>query len=88
MGSKISRKRGDKTYLYYVYYDNDGRRIEEYCGAEADPESKRKLLRIEIDETEMQIARLNTKLANLQARLDEMSATTLSDAQATKGKIA
>lgn len=74
MGSVISRKRGDKTYAYYVYYDNDGRRIEEYCGAETDPESKRKLLQVEMDETETQIAGLNAKLADLKARLDETSA--------------
>lgn len=71
MGSVVARKRGGKTYAYYVYYDNSGRRIEEYCGAEADPESKRKLLRKEMDETEMQIAGLNTKLAKLKAQFGE-----------------
>ena len=71
MGSVIARKRGDRTYAYYVYYDNDGRRIEEYCGAKTDPESKRKQLRIEMDETEMHIAGLNAKLAKLKAQIDE-----------------
>ena len=69
MGSVVARKRGGKTYSYYVYYDKDGRRIEAYCGAEADPESKKKILQTEMVEMEMQIASLNERLAKLKAQI-------------------
>ena len=80
MGSVVTRKRGARTYAYYVYYDNNGQRIEEYCGAETDPESKRKLLQSEMDETKMQIASLNAKLADLQMRIDKVGGGSISAA--------
>ena len=80
MGSVVTRKRGARTYAYYVYYDNNGQRIEEYCGAKADPESKRKLLQSEMDETKMRIAGLNAKLADLQTRIDKISEESISAA--------
>lgn len=86
MGSVITRKRGARTYAYYVYYDNKGQRIEEYCGAEADPESKRKLLQLKMDETKMQIVSLNAKLADLKAQIDKADEGSISAAPPPKGK--
>ncbi len=86
MGSVITRKRGARTYAYYVYYDNNGQRIEAYCGAKADPESKRKLLQSEMNETKMQIASLNTKLADLQMRIDKVGEGSTSAAPPPRGK--
>ena len=71
MGSVVTRRRGDRTYVYYVYYDSDGRRTETYCGTETDPESKIRLLRTEMTEIEIQIAGLNAKLAKLKVQIDE-----------------
>ena len=69
MGSVVERKRRDKTYMYYVYYDGDGKRIESYCGAKEDPKSKKKILQTEMTETEMLIANLTERLAKLKAQI-------------------
>lgn len=76
MGSIISRHRGDRTYMYYVYYDNEKRRIEEYCGAKTDPKTPKKLLEKEIEETEIQISELDTKLTDLKTRLEKYDSKT------------
>ena len=51
MGSHVVRKNRNREYLYYVYYD-DRKRIEVYCGAVSDPESKTKTRMVEIEALE------------------------------------
>ncbi len=61
MGSQIIRKRKDKKYLYYAYYD-DGKRKEQYCGLVSDPKSKNKAIQFEIEELENQIIKIKNRL--------------------------
>ena len=49
MGSTITRKVKNGKYLYYMYYDK-GRRIETYCGRAESRESRKKLLKCELEE--------------------------------------
>ena len=49
MGTTILRQRGNKEYVYYVYYDRK-RRVETYCGLSSDPESSKKVLQCEQNE--------------------------------------
>ena len=58
-----------KRYVYFIHYPN-GRKVDVYCGAESKPESRKRVLEMEIDETERQVAELGVKLADLRAQLD------------------
>lgn len=61
MGSQIIRKRKNKEYLYYAYYDN-GKRKEMYCGLVSDHKSKRKAIEFEIEELEKQRSNITNRL--------------------------
>ena len=67
MGSQIIRKRKDKEYLYYAYYDN-GKRKEMYCGLVSDPQSKNKSIKFEIEELEKLRSNITNKLKILKRK--------------------
>ena len=67
MGSQIIRKRNDKEYLYYAYYDN-GKREELYCGLVSDPKSKRKAVEFEIEELEKLRSSITNRLKILKRK--------------------
>ena len=58
-----------KRYVYFIHYPN-GRKVDVYCGAESKPESRKKVLEMEIGETERQMGELSAKLTDLRAQLD------------------
>ena len=58
-----------KDYVYFIHYPN-GRKVDVYCGAASKPESRKRVLEMEIDETERQMGELSAKLADLRAQLD------------------
>ncbi len=67
MGSQIIRKRKDKEYLYYAYYDN-GKRKEMYCGLVSDPQSENKSIKFEIEELEKLRSNITNKLKILKRK--------------------
>lgn len=62
------REINGKSYMYFIHYP-DGKKVDVYCGAESKPESKKKALRMEIEETRKQIDELSVKLTDLTGQL-------------------
>ncbi len=61
MGTVVYRQRGDKEYVYYVYYD-EKRRTEVYCGLSSDPESDKKILQCKKNDLTKQKANITKEL--------------------------
>ena len=58
-----------KNYVYFIHYP-EGKKVDVYCGVESKPESQRKALVLEMDETKRQIAALNEKLIELTTKYE------------------
>ncbi len=63
-----------KNYVYFIHYP-DGKKVDVYCGAESKPESRKKALKMEIDETKRQMMKLNTRLSELTAEFKMINKT-------------
>lgn len=66
MGTEIIRERGNKSYLYYAYYD-DKERKEVYCGVAAEFKSKQKARECEINELQAQKEKITLKIKELKS---------------------
>jgi len=69
MGTSVLRRRGDREYVYYVYYDG-GQRVEAYCGPPAHPETARKVLRCEKEELARQQRMIAQRLQEIRKQLE------------------
>ena len=68
MGTRITRMRGDRKYLYYAYYDS-GTRKEFYCGPASEVKSDMKALGFEMDELAKQRKMINERLNVIKKRI-------------------
>ena len=69
MGSTVTRKRGTKEYLYYVWYDNrhdKSKRIEKYCGPVNGKNTIKNLTQYKKEELTVQSEGFKAKLQELE----------------------
>ncbi len=67
MGTQIIRNRGDKTYLYYAYYQGKTRK-EIYCGLEGDRKAEQKARECEIEELQMEKEKILVRIKELKKK--------------------
>ena len=60
-----------KNYVYFIHYP-EGKKVDVYCGVESKPESQRKALVLEIEETKRQIDSLSEKLSGLTSQYEKI----------------
>ncbi len=64
MGYRAERKRGNRTYLYYITY-NDGVRKEHCCGPVGDKETVKKADDIELGDLKFQRRAIDERMAEI-----------------------
>ena len=70
MSSGIKRIKG-REYVYCTYYV-DGKRHDVYCGPASDPDSQKRVLKVEIEHARRQGRRFNQKARDLEKQLRKM----------------
>ena len=70
MGGTTVKRVGDREYLYYSYYDADGKKVSRYCGHAGDPGAERRAAEFECTNLTSQAARLVRKMAAIRTSLE------------------
>ena len=71
MGSTTIKVVKGREYLYYVYYDN-GQKKNTYCGLASKPESKKKAMKLELEQLKNQKKNLSQKVVEIESRIKSL----------------
>lgn len=71
MGSTTIKVVKGREYLYYVYYEN-GQKKNVYCGLASKPESKKKAMKLELEQLKNQKKNLSQKVVEIEYRIKSL----------------
>jgi len=69
--SEVTRTVNNNQYLYFIYYDVNGVRKDIYCGPISNPETKKNVIKIEINHLKEQKTALSEKIRKLENDLKQ-----------------